>query len=59
MSNGQLERIHSTLFTILRTSLEKEADWPSKLSSVQLAYNSTVCPDSTHLHHTTFYVVEI
>jgi len=55
MSNGMVERVHSTLLSILRTSLKDESDWPDKLSSVQLAYNSTVCPKTTQ--YSPYYIL--
>ena len=47
MTNGQVENVQRTLLSMLRTTLSNEQDWPDKLSSVQIAYNSTVCPDTT------------
>ena len=47
MTNGQVENVQRTLLSMLRTTLTNEKDWPDKLSSVQIAYNSTVCPDTT------------
>jgi len=47
MTNGQVENVQKTLLSMLRTTLTDGKEWPTKLTSVQLAYNATVCPDTT------------